>query len=192
MRAPRRVIALASLALCVLAVVNAADAYAATYKVTSTADTGGTCSPQPAPCTLRQAVNSAHSGSDTITLPSGHYVLGSPLSITASVTINGTGATKPSIDGNNAIRQFTVAATVSSVTFSGVKLTNGLGNDGGALEWSPTGAATLNVTNSIVTGNSGGTNGDGAGIYLYGGGSTGAIAVNVTGSTFSSNSMSVG
>jgi len=70
---------------------NVAGALAATYKVTSTADTAGTCSPQPAPCTLRQAVNSATSGSDTITVPSGHYVLGSPLNITASVTINGTG-----------------------------------------------------------------------------------------------------
>src|SRR5437763_9758288 len=190
MRAPRRVIATASLALCMLAVVNAADAYAATYKVTSTADTGGTCSPQPAPCTLRQAVNSATSGSDVITVPSGHYLLGSPLNIMASVTINGTGASKPSIDGNHAIRLFTVSASVSSVAFSGVKLTGGLGNDGGALEWSPTGAATLNVTNSIVTAN-GGTSSDGGAIYLYGGGSTGAIAVNVTGSTFSANGMSI-
>src|SRR2546423_915042 len=135
MGALRRVVVTASAASCLLAAVNAAGALAATYKVTSTADTGGTCSPQPAPCTLRQAVNSAHSGSDTITLPSGHYVLGSPLNITASVTINGTGATKPSIEGNNTTRLFAVSASVSSVTFSGVKLTAGPGNDGGALEW---------------------------------------------------------
>src|SRR2546427_248036 len=58
----RRVLITASVAGCILAGANASAALAATYKVNSTADTGGTCSPAPASCTLRQASNSATGG----------------------------------------------------------------------------------------------------------------------------------
>ena len=109
----RRVLITASVAGCILAGANASAALAATYKVNSTADTGGTCSPAPASCTLRQAVNSATSGSDTITVQAGHYLLGSNLSITANVTINGAGAATTNIDANNGSSVFIVSGSVS-------------------------------------------------------------------------------
>jgi hypothetical protein len=175
-----------AVALFTLMGTNAAGAFAATYNVDNNADTGGACAPAPASCTLRQAVNTATSGSDVITVQANHYVLGSALSITANATINGAGASTTSIDANNGSQVFAVSGSVTSLTLSGVKVTRGAsGSDGNGLEWSATGAATLNITGSIFTDNHASGGGSGAGVAVSGG--TGATTINVTDSTFSSN-----
>src|SRR4051812_46682635 len=107
----RRTVITAVAALCVLAAANADGALAATYNVDNPADTPGACSPAPASCTLRQAVASAISGSDVITVQPNHYVIGSALNINANVTINGAGASNTTIDANDGSQVFAVSGS---------------------------------------------------------------------------------
>ena len=184
----RRVLITASVAGCILAGANASAALAATYKVNSTADTGGTCSPAPASCTLRQAVTSATSGSDTINVQAGHYLLGSNLSITANVTINGAGAATTNIDANNGSSVFIVSASVSSLTLHGVKVSNAKspsGDNGGGLLWNASGNATLTIDHCVFDRNSATGGGSGGGADVTAG--VGTLTVNITDSTFSLN-----
>lgn len=111
MGAVRRLKQGSTCAVAVLLLAFAASAQAASYTVNTTADNApatGECSGAAGDCSLRQAIDKATSGSDTISVPAGHYTLTShtPLVITAAVTINGAGARTTTIDGDNAEQVF--------------------------------------------------------------------------------------
>ena len=119
----------------------------------------------------------------TITLKSGD------LAITTSVTIDGPGANKVSVSGNDANQVFNISGS-ASVSIAGLTLTEGLANSGGAILLE--GSSALNLSNCTLTGN------DALGITraagnAAGGGFGGAIeddssgALNVTNSTFGAN-----
>jgi Right handed beta helix region len=118
---------------------------------------------------LRYCVDAANStlGADTINfnLPSGGTItLGSPLSITGSLQIDGPAAQNITISGNNVTRLFnTVGANLATVSFSRLTLTGGHVNTTGSSD--QVGGAvqadnqTLNFTDCILTGNYGGYDG---------------------------------
>src|SRR3954452_24880359 len=87
-----------------------ADA-ATTYTVNTEADNAanaGECLGVPLDCSLRQAIDKVVDG-DTITLPAGHYTVGSTLdSLNKDFSIAGTG--KPVIDGGHAVRVFRIGS----------------------------------------------------------------------------------
>ncbi len=133
---------------------------------------------------LRQAVidANANAGADeitfsidgTITLTSGE------ISITDSVTITGNGADKTIISGNNASRVFNVNASGKTITFDGLSITKGrVGGNGGGIYVD---IGTVNVSNSIISGNS--ASNSGGGIFFANG------TINVSDSTISDNSAS--
>ncbi|MAT99986.1 MAG: hypothetical protein CL608_22830 [Anaerolineaceae bacterium] len=122
-----------------------------------------------ATCSLRDAIATANPA-DTIYLPAGSYLLSSGLgeiNIAKTITIIGQGGTVTDtiIDGNNAIRLFTISS--GTVTFSNLTLQNGnpASGNGGAILTSGTGSGTLD--NSIIRNSV--TQGNGGGIYLAGG-----------------------
>ncbi|MDQ3799435.1 MAG: CSLREA domain-containing protein [Acidobacteriota bacterium] len=144
----------------------AAAVNAATFTVTKTADTNdGTC--DMADCSLREAVAAANAaaGDDTIyfALP----LFSSPQTITlsgteiviaanGSLTINGTGANRLTISGNNQSRIFASSAN-AVVNIHNLRLTGG--NGVGATNTGRGGAVynvggTMVITNSVLTGNS--------------------------------------
>src|SRR5262245_26353092 len=144
---------------CVIAIVcltlaTIASASSATFTVNSTADvvdatpgdgicdTGRTAPPAPASpeCTLRAAVQEANSipGADTITVPSGTYILTitgraeddaqtGDLDVTDHLTIIGAGAATTIIDGGGLDRVFHVDPTGKGITvaISGVTIQSG-------------------------------------------------------------------
>jgi fibronectin-binding autotransporter adhesin len=138
-------------------------AQAATFIVTSTADTdGSTCG---SPCTLRQAINAANAsmGADTINFNfSDTVALGSALPvITDTLTIDGTGRSVI-LNGGGAIQvlQLTSATTLAlnSLTIANGRSTS-VFTAGGvtvlpASATNPSGGATLNVTNCVFSNNS--------------------------------------
>jgi hypothetical protein len=157
----------ARIALCTFCLLGvfATSALAATYSVTTTADDSGsgTCSPAPATCTsLRQAINTidAHRNPpDVIDVAAGEYLLSDgTLDITASMTIDGTGAGTgvgaTTIDGNGG-QVFSVSGAVSSVTLSGINVQGSANNDnsggGVGFDSSTTATLTLNRTYSRTT-----------------------------------------
>ncbi len=98
----------------VLFVVATGSAQATSFDVTSTLDTGGTCTATPTACTLRQAIASAnaHTGADIIQFNSGLGTIkpGSALpAITGQTDIEGNGV---ELDGTNA------GASVTGLTFA--------------------------------------------------------------------------
>lgn len=155
-------------------------ANAATFVVTKTADTNdGTCD---ADCSLREAVAAANATADndiinfsslfdtaqTITLSGTEIVIAA----NGTLTVNGPGADKLMISGNNASRIIStspsVVATISGATFTA-------GNGVGAANTGRAGAifnngGNLTLNNLIVTGNTaangGGLNNSGAGSVL--------------------------
>jgi hypothetical protein len=145
--------------------------------VTSSADSG--------PGSLRAVISTAPSGSTikfdhsvhNITLTSGD------LAISTNLTINGPGANKLTISGNNASRVFDLSGS-ASVSISGLTLTSGLATAGGGILLE--GSASLSLSNCTVSNNvaSGGTAGTG-----FGGGieDTSSAALTVTGCTFNAN-----
>ncbi len=169
------------------------------------------------PGTLRQAVLDANAspGTDfidfdaslngtTITLTSGD------LDITDDVQINGPGAANLTISGDNDSRIFDIDAAASTVTISGLTLTEGFAyrEDGGAIRSYAT--SRLTIADSVITNNEAyayyalrapgtdagdagkhGSRGD-RGLYNYGGGNGGGIAqfggeLVITGTTVSNN-----
>jgi len=143
----------------------------ATFTVTSLLDSG--------PGSLRDAVEQANaaSGADEIQFTAGltgTIVLTSgELQIDDSVSIEGPGADKVTVSGNNASRVIEINAPGSPrmlVSISGLTLANGNGNatsvgltDGGALL--ATGTATVSLSNMIVRDSVGN---DGGGIAAHG------------------------
>ena len=125
-RALRSATSSAWLLFCLL-VVSSVSARAATFVVTSSADTdGAACGTD---CTLRQALNAANgaSGDDIITFASavtGTITLtGGELPISSNVSINGPGAGVLSVSGNNASRVFNIAS--GTVLIDGLTIRNG-------------------------------------------------------------------
>ncbi|MBI5722088.1 MAG: choice-of-anchor D domain-containing protein [Burkholderiales bacterium] len=162
-------------ALALLMGVGAAQA--ATFTVTTTADSGAG--------SLRDAITQANAtpGADTIVfdavIGSGTIVLGSTLPfITEALTIDGAGRSI-TISGNNAVQ---VMDNQSTLTLNALTIANGgcplFGcSIGGAGVYSPGG--TLTVTNSTFSGNAAGRENGGA---IYGGGT-----LTISNSTFSGN-----
>lgn len=132
------------------------------YVVTRTDDpSGGFCTP--ASCSLRQAVAASNgcSGTQTIRIPSGTYVLTLPgayeeanltgdLDILDSVNIVGEGM--PVIDGNHSGRIFDIKAG-ARVTMTGLAIQNGRDSGGGEgiLNWGNLIATELLIQNNINT-----------------------------------------
>lgn len=183
----------------------AVPAHAATLTVNTTDDelnSDGDCS-------LREAIQAATddfavdacpsgSGDDIITVPSGTYTLtilgandndnlSGDLDIKSNITINGAGAANtiiqagtigypnPSANGIDGV--FDITGN-HFVTFSGMTIANAKGRSG--ITISPfAGAATVNVTNSVISGNQHST---GSGIANFG-----ASTLNVSNTTFSNN-----
>jgi CSLREA domain-containing protein len=144
-------------------------------------------------CSLRQAVNASNANDpgvgnhNTITFTNGLngtvMLANGTLTLTRSVTIDGSGATI-AVDGNHAVTVFAmnsgVTVAISTLTIQNGNSGNGNGGFGGGIN---NFGGALTVTNSTFTGNS--TSGNGGGIF-----STGTLTV--TNSTFSANSASGG
>ena len=156
-----------------------------TYVVNSTADTPDAdiltpaCADASGHCTLRAAIMQANfvTGLDTITLPSGVYLLTRPgnddaaivgdLDILDDVTIQGAGSGTTIVDGNGAVtgdRVFQILASAKNVTLSGLTIQHGRKemdtyNAGGGLYWDGDGSQ-LHLHDVVVDGN----------IAAYGGG----------------------
>jgi hypothetical protein len=170
----------AALACALLAVVALAPRQAAAatnYVVRSTADSGGTC--PNASCTLRQAIATAVAGDSisfnlpnpsTIALTSGELV------INKNLTINGPGANKLTVSGNDTSRVFNVTSGIVSISDLTIADGNAGGSAGGAVIIS---AGSLTLTKVVVRDSEGA---DGGGISA-----TAGVAVSVIDSTISGN-----
>jgi CSLREA domain-containing protein len=129
-------------------------AYSATLVVTTVADDNGTSAPNclsgSGPCTLRGALAAASSG-DTITFNTTGTILLSngTLALTKNVTIQGPGMTLLTVDGQNAVRVFTVNSGAQA-TLAGLAVRHGRINidDGGGIM---NDGGTLTVTNSSIS-----------------------------------------
>ena len=142
-----------------LVLVGALNASAATFTVTNTNDSG--------PGSLRQAIIAANANGQSNTINfDGSFstaaqtiTLASTLTVDStaggSLTINGPGANLLTISGNDAVQLFFLW---DSASVSGVTLTRGRNNNGGAAFDN---RATLNVANAVFTSNFG-NNGGGA------------------------------
>ncbi len=175
-----------------LFVSNAAHSGPGTiYTVTSAADdaVGVSCTATPSQCnTLRDAVFSASSGSDsinfsalfnsaqTITLTGGEIL------ISHSVIINGPGANLLAISGNQVSRIFRVASG-TVLTLGGATLRDGLAGDVGGAIVSDGG---LSLSFCVVTGNKAPGGFTGGGVYQAGGSTI------IFGCTFDNNSAGTG
>ena len=175
------------------------------FVVTDAGDSG--------PGTLRQAVLDANAapGPDTIDFDAG--LNGSTITLTTGeiditddLQINGPGAANLTISGNNSSRILDIAASASTVSVSGLTLTDGFAynEDGGAIH--SLASSRLTIADSVITGNeaysyyfvrgndSGNDSGDSSrGGYGYGGGNGGGVAqfggeLVITGTTVSNNS----
>jgi hypothetical protein len=186
--------------VCLLAVF-ASTALGATYNVSTTTDTAGTCGPAPVSCTLRQAINTVNATPnppDVIDVQAGHYVLtlGTSLAITNNMTIagagSGSGSGATTVDANGAIGVFTVdSVPLNHLTLTGMNVINGNSgpDDGGGIFFSPTPTAVLDLTNVAFTGDSAGPGQSGGAIWVE---ANGADVLNVTNSTISADSVSAG
>ena len=149
---------------------------AASFTVTNLNDAG--------PGSLRQALLDANlaAGDDTITFDpglTGTITLGSELTISDNLTIQGPGADVLTVSGGNVTRVFyvgaTVAATLDSLTISG-----GNAEDYGGGVYAD--QSTLTITNSTISGNAADPgSGWGGGVFAL------DSTVTVTNSTFSDN-----
>ena len=143
-------------AICMIG-VSAANVQAATFTVMNTNDSGAG--------SLRQAIADANTagGADTIDFDAGVFATSQTITLTTGelvingeVTINGPGADKLTISGNNVSLVFLVSSgamvTISDLTIShgSDSLAGGIGNSG-----------TLTINNSILSGNRAGFEGGG-------------------------------
>jgi CSLREA domain-containing protein len=184
--------------LLVMSIACTSIASAATYTVTKTADTNGTCSF--GNCSLREAIAAANSTPDndtinfniptsdsgcsggvcTITLNSsfGQLTINSA-STSGTLTItNVGGAQRIEISGNDATRVFQVN-TGANLTINNVTVRDGSAPDGGGIF----NGGTLEMTNCTVSGNS--ASDDGGGIFNGG-------TLTMTNCTVSGNSADYG
>jgi hypothetical protein len=170
-------------------------ATAATYTVDTTADSAGlsACTAAANDCSLRGAVARANAaaGNDAIAFDADAFsgvrtiVLGgTQLSIAANgaLTIDGTGAKRLIISGNNASRVFFVSQG-ADLSLSNLTVTGGRANSGGGIQ---NRGGTLALTNCTVSGNASVNTGshEGGGIQSVSGAAT------IVNSTISGNSVS--
>ena len=152
-----------------------------TFTVTSLSDSGAH--------SLRAGIQS---GDATIAFAPGLHgtitLTSALLPITGSVTIDGPGANKLSVSGNNAYRVFDISGS-ASVSIAGLTITDGLATSGGGILLE--GSAALSISNCTLTDNEalgiagpGSTAGAG-----FGGGieDTSSGALTVTNCTFDAN-----
>ncbi len=180
-------------------------------------------------CSLREAITYADgtaeadcaagtaSGTTTISLPAGHYVLsGGELAVTGPTVITGSGSSNTVIDANGTSRVLNIGTT--QVTLNGVTVTGGQssaplslhlcgifllcfspvnGNPGGGI----LNQGTLTITNSAITGNDAGNGTSGSGNDSAGenggaGGSGGGIystlTLTISNSTITANKAGAG
>lgn len=175
----------------------AATADAATYTVTTTADSGvGSlramiAATNAAPTGSIDTINFAIPATDanctngicTITLTGGEIAIGKIGSST--LTISGTGAGSLVLSGNNTNRVYTFTSGNggSGVTLNGLTVTGGKSTYGGAIFANANG--TFIISNSVFTGNTATTGGN-AGGAVY------CVKCSVNNSTFSNNSAPSG
>jgi CSLREA domain-containing protein len=178
---PKRSTFLSFLFLVCLISISAATATAATYTVMNTNDSGAG--------SLRQAIIAANSTADSDTIE--FALSGCPCTITltggeltidgsGSLTINGPGADRLSVSGNQTSRVFLIGSGARAV-INGITVTDGnaLGNTGGGIY----NLGTLTLTDSSISANSASSSGSG----ISNGGT-----MTVTDSTISGNSMTFG
>lgn len=167
-------------AVFLVALVGAAQASAATFVVTKTADTNGTCNV--GDCSLREAVKAANAndGDDTIVVPAGQYVLTGAVNEDAAesgdldvtdanddLLLDGAGAgTGPGatlISGGGFDRVFDLLE-FARLELRDVTLTGGsTAGEGGAIR---NNLGDLLIENSVLEGNV--SSGDGGAIYSFG------------------------
>ena len=150
----------------------AQPALADDFTVNSTGDGGnGTCEDAtPGDCTLRDAIYSANGDSNTSYISfassvTGTVTLNGGIGIGYPVYIDGPGANVLTIDGNHHERIFTLDMNTDGdpVGISGLKLTNGYADKGGAIfDYN----ATLTLASAALTGNT--ATGDGGALYEAG------------------------
>jgi CSLREA domain-containing protein len=171
-----------------------AAASATTFNVNTTTDgVHGSCGATPGSCSLRDAIIAANAGSggDTINVPAGTYDLTTSgsgedsaatgdLDITKSVTIAGAGAGGTIVKGEGD-RVFDIFSSASAVTISGMAVTNGTENFGGAIN---TVGASLTLTGDSFTQNTATSVGFGGAIFME---PSGAGTLTITSCTFGSN-----
>ncbi|VAW40707.1 hypothetical protein MNBD_CHLOROFLEXI01-4316, partial [hydrothermal vent metagenome] len=142
--------------------------YAADWNVDTFTDAAdGNCGD--GTCSLRDAITLS-AASDTIFLPAGSYVLSSTLgqiNINKTITLTGQGATAADtvIDGDNAIRLFSIISGIT--TFTNLTMQDGqpISGNGGAI--ATVGAGSITLDNAIIQNSISLVNG--GGIYLAGG-----------------------
>jgi hypothetical protein len=146
---------------------------------------GGACTQADPNCATIQAAVDAASDRDTVQVAAGVYA--EHVSINKDLTINGAGAAATIVDGMQSGTVFTINSGI--VSLSGMTIRNGstVGGNGGGIS----NFGTLNVTNSIVSGNSA------ISVRLFppppsiaggrGGGISNSKMMNVTSSTVSGN-----
>jgi hypothetical protein len=145
--------------------------------------------------TLRAAITeaNAHAGADTIVLGAGTYTLTigginedagatGDLDVTGDLTITGAGAGVTIIDANQLDRIFDIRLG-TTVTISGVTLTNGSAMGGGAL----VNRGSLNINSCVIANNS-----SQPGNYGAGGGIDNEGTININQCTFTGNHASQG
>ena len=159
----------------------AKPAYAATIAVSTPTDEFGTG----AGCSLREAIQAANtnapfggcpagSGDDTITLPSGTYILNlvgaddlnqsGDLDVRSNITINGAGAATTIVDGNATDRVLDMILG-AAFSLSNITIRNGRANGTGGGINVPSNGATVTISNSVISGNTTtAANGHGGGI----------------------------
>jgi CSLREA domain-containing protein len=188
----RMAFALLALTVGVLLYAASGQTTAATFVVTTTADTNdGACTVSL--CSLRDAIIAANAGADIITLPAGTYTLTltganeqaaatGDLDVTGDLTINGAGSGTTIIDGNATDRVFEVIGAVT-LTLNNLTVRNGstsastIKSGGGILA----SGGTVVLSSSVLSGNNG-TTGQGGGML--------ATNATLTNSTVSSNQTS--
>lgn len=188
-----------------------ASAFGGMITVTTTTDTvtaDGLCS-------LREAVAAAASnsagngcpagsGTDTIVLQAGTFVLSSTITLGSNIVLSGEGSSATAVDGNGLVRVFNVLVA-TTVEITGVKIAHGRAPDGASAgAQGGHGGAVVNqggnltIRNSVLTDNTagngatgstgftgspgglGGQGGNGGAIYSFG-------PVTILDSTFSGN-----
>jgi len=175
-------------AICIALLGLAGVAQAATWTVTTTADTSsGAC--QPSSCSLRQAISAASDG-DTIVLPasaSAYQVVNGPLAVQTAVTISGAGAGSTTISAEGSSRVMNIFSNTGAVTLKGLTVTGGSSTHGGGIAAAGPGPVILDgvtVTNNTVS-----TATDG--FDLGGGGIFSTASLTLIDSTVSDNSATV-
>jgi CSLREA domain-containing protein len=164
-------------AVFLVVLVGAAQASAATFTVTKTADTNGTCNV--GDCSLREAVKAANAngGDDVIVVPAGVYALSGAANEEAAesgdldvtdanddLLLDGAGAALGGtlISGGGADRVFDLLE-FARLELRDVRITGGSAGEGGAIR---NNLGDLLIKNSVLEGNE--SSNDGGAIYNFG------------------------